>query len=111
MLKILDRSLLEKEGWNCESLPSLISNEKTGCKISGNFVQTFLIQKIEELKEDMNSESTIYPTDEVLLKNEGMYVICESPFEIVDNNENMITGECAHWLIAKLKESYLKSMK
>lgn len=110
MLKLSDKNLLEKEGWSCGNLPNLIFNKKTGCKISGKFIQVFLNQKIQELKEDVALESTTYPTDEVLLKNEGMYIICESPFEIADDDENMITGECAHWLIEELRESYLKNI-
>lgn len=92
-----DTNLLLKNYWKwgvkCQ-IP-YVKNTKTGCIIESFYAIKFLIDKLEELKEEQFPEPT--RDFETVLEQMGYILVCESPLEIVDNNGNYITGECALW--------------
>jgi hypothetical protein len=96
-LNSLDEKILNDNGWEFQD-DSLV-NVKTGCNISGDFVDGFVKDKLEELKEELDEEDTReLLNDEQIFALEGIEIICSSPFELEDKQGNMITGECALWL-------------
>lgn len=103
----LHKKYLEKHGWLVKDSPYgyMIKNANTGCKISGVFVNQFVEELIAELLEDDNAQSNPLPTDEQILEMNGYTVLCESPLEIQSSHQNMITGQCAKWVLQTLKEN------
>lgn len=73
-------------------------NENTGCKVRGQHAHDFIVDKIEELKEDDSSCLTLEDRYQIL-QNKGYVIECESPLEIIDPNGDKITGECANFVL------------
>lgn len=102
----LHKLYLQQHGWLVKDTPYgyMIKNENTGCKISGQFVNQFVQELIKELIEEDNAQSNPLPSTEQILQMNGYTMICESPLEIQSPEQNMITGQCALWLVQTLKE-------
>lgn len=93
-------ALLKKHGWLVSE--SFIQHTKTGCVLSNiEFFEDFIVDKYNELVEDEKEESL--ESNEELLKRNGFDIICESPLEIINSNGDISTGECAHFIIHKLR--------
>ena len=102
-----NEQLLNKHGWFFEIEENLSAeNFETGCSINGELTISFLIEKIEEIKEE-ESDPVKYPDTETLLENYGYTAHCLSPFEVINNKtDDLFVGECANWLLSTLKERW-----
>jgi hypothetical protein len=93
--------------WELSNLPHSMHQKNNGCEIVGEMVTPFLKDLIEELEEEYNSNYNFKPelsTEELLEKN-GYTILTQSPYELEKNNE-VITGQCALWLISHLRQEY-----
>jgi hypothetical protein len=97
-LNSTDEKILKDAGWELQD--NSIVNLTTGCNISGAFLDSFIKDKLEELKEELDDEEDTREllTDDQIFALEDIDVICSSPYELEDKQGNMITGECALWL-------------
>ncbi len=98
------KKLLENAGWNITNFPNEVSNTETGCKITGQLVDVFIQEIIQELLEEHKEKTKPKLTDEEVLSSFGYTIICESPFEIEDSNQNITTGQCASWVVQELRQ-------
>lgn len=110
-------TFLNKHGWNAVYTNGIleISNAETGCRFASAFsnddATLFAIEKIKEISEETNTNQ-INPnlTEEQILEGYGYSIICESPFELHDPKNELITGECALWLKQTLIQRYKESL-
>lgn len=96
-LSPMDVQLLDSDDWVVDLSGDIQSatQRKTGCSVEGYWTIPFIKSKLVDLKDELDETSTDF---EQLLSDNGLSVICESPFEIEDSNGHMITGECACYL-------------
>lgn len=97
------KKLLNDNGWDVSNFPESVRNTDTGCVIRGSLVDVFIQDKINELLEEVAEENKQKLSDEEILKQAGYTIICESPFEIEDQNGALTTGECAGWVLHYLR--------
>ncbi len=98
---IAELQLLSDNDWYVETDTQRVVfalNEITGCQVRGQHAHDFIVDKIEELKEDDNSSLTLEDRYQMLQKK-GYVIECESPLEIIDPNGDKITGECANFVL------------
>lgn len=100
-----EEDLLLKNGWIVNYNPFSVVNQNTGCSFGHSFYcKIFLKEKLEELKEIEKPIEKI--SNEDILSHFGFYFLCESPIEISNSNNDLITGECALWLLSELRDEY-----
>lgn len=106
ILTDLEKQLLTDSDWTAtfDSNGNVVSLSKDDSHISGVYLSDFLIELLEDLKVD-NLEY-VYLTTEQICKKKNLSLICESPLELEDEYGNIITGECAYFLIQKFRFDY-----
>lgn len=119
-MKLSDNELkfLNNNGWKTFYYKDHLKmiSEETGCTILGSFAseltEKFARETIEEIKEELLSaeEKTLPLSEKQILNLGGFSLTCESPYELEDENGDVITGQCAKWLSQELVSSYKKTL-
>lgn len=100
-------SLLKENGWevsfnNLNNTATHAYNTESGCEISGMFTTDFVLNKIKELRKNLNTPFVEFDFKSAL-EEYGYSIISESPFEVKNRRGGKIKGECCLFLREHLK--------
>lgn len=100
----IELQLLIDNHWSVEIKSKIVcsaKNDKTGCHITGKMAHDFILEKLEELKED-DAPQVSFAERITMIESLGYSVESESPLAMTDPDGAKSSGECAIFILMSL---------